>query len=213
MKRLAILGASGHGKVVADIAKANGISDIVCFDDRWQEIKTLGEYPVVGDVAGAITGKSAFDFDAAIVTIGNPSIRAKIQNQLACIAPPLVHPSAVVSSTATLGRGTVVMANAVINADSKIGDGVIINTGAVVEHDCVIGDFSHVCPNAAIAGGVIIGRGSWVGIGSSIIQLIQIGENVTIGAGSVVIRNISDDQRVAGNPAKPLTNGKPGKDS
>ncbi|MFC0444259.1 acetyltransferase [Pseudidiomarina halophila] len=200
IKRLALIGASGHGKVIADIARANGVKSIVFYDDRWQKIEELAGYRVVGDVAKAMED-AATKYDAAVVSIGNSSIREAIQQQLPCVASALVHPSASVSPSVKLGLGSVVMPNAVINADSVIGDGVIINSGAVIEHDCIIGDFSHICPNAALGGGVFVGQKSWIGIGSAIIQLTKVGSNVTVGAGSVVIRDVHDNQTVVGNPA------------
>lgn len=201
-KRLALIGASGHGKAIADIAKANGYEAIVFYDDRWQEIRELYGYPVVGDVAQALVDKDCFD--AVYIAIGNSKTRGWIQQHQPKIGPALIHPSAVVSQSATLDSGTVVMPNAVINADTQIGRGVIINSGAIVEHDCIIGDFSHICPNVSIAGGVSVGEKSWVGIGSTIIQLCKIGSNVVVGAGAVVIEDIEDNQTVVGNPAKSL---------
>lgn len=203
IERLAIIGASGHGKVITDIAIACGVSNIIFYDDRWQELGQHYGCSVIGSVADAFS-HAATRYDAAIVAIGNAKIRSKIQKQLQKVAPALIHPSAVVSPSAQLGQGTVVMPNAVVNADTVIGDGVIINTGAVVEHDSKIGDYSHICPNAALAGGVTVGAQSWIGIGSSVIQLITIGNDVTVGAGSVIIRDIPNGHTVVGNPAKLL---------
>jgi len=199
---LALFGASGHGKVIADIARAKGYTSIVFYDDRWQEINSLYGIPVIGDVLAGIN--AANTYDAAYVSIGNSETRARIQNQLQKVGPSLIHPTAVVSPSVSIGDGTVVMPNAVINADTKIGVGVIVNSCAVIEHDCTIGDYSHVCPNAALAGGVSVGQHSWIGIGSSVIQLCSIGSNSTVGAGAIVINNIADNETVVGNPAKPL---------
>ncbi|MAC34670.1 MULTISPECIES: acetyltransferase [Idiomarina] len=201
--RLGVIGASGHGKVVADIARTCGVSEIVFYDDRWQEFAQHYGCPVVGTVDDAFA-QAAVQYDEAIVAIGNAKVRSTIQNQLQRVASALIHPSAVVSPSAQLGQGTVVMPNAVVNSDTVIGDGVIINTGAVVEHDCKIGDYSHICPNTALAGGVTVGAQSWIGIGSSVIQLITIGSDVTVGAGSVIIRDIPNGHTVVGNPAKLL---------
>jgi len=203
IKRLAIIGASGHGKVVADIARACGISKIVFYDDRWQELDEHYGCPVVGSVNDAIAHR-ATKYDAAVVAIGNANTRSTIQSQLQKVAPALIHPSAVFSTTATIGQGSLVMPNAVVNADTVIGHGVIINSGSVVEHDCIVGHYSHICPNAALAGGVTVGSHSWIGIGSSVIQLVSIGADVTVGAGSVVTRDIPDGHTVVGNPAKLL---------
>lgn len=203
IKRLAIIGASGHGKVIADIARACGVTDIMFYDDRWQELGEHYGYAVVGSVKDAFSDADT-KYDAAVVAIGNSKIRSSIQEQLSAIAPALIHPAAVVSPTARLGKGTVVMPHAVVNSDTLVGEGVIINSGAVVEHDCTIDNFAHICPNSALAGGVTVGANSWIGIGSSVIQLVTIGSDVTVGAGSVVIRDVPDGQTVAGTPAKLL---------
>lgn len=201
IKRLAIVGASGHGQVIADIAIACGVKEIVFYDDRWQELREHYGYSVLGNVNDAIADATT-KYDSAVVAIGNAKIRAAIQSQLPSVAPALVHPTSVISASARVGSGTVVMPNTVVNAHTVIGDGVIINSGAVVEHDCKVGDYSHICPNTSVAGSVTIGTHSWIGIGSAIIQLLTIGNNVTVGAGSVVIRNVPDGQTVVGNPAK-----------
>ena len=202
IKQLAIIGASGHGKVVADIARANGIEDIVFYDDRWREIKAHYGFAVIGSVQEAF---NAYLIDkVTVVALGNNQTRAKLQQQLKLISPPLIHPSAIISPSAKIGAGTVIMPHAVINADAVIGDGCIVNTGAIVEHDCEVGDFVHISPNAALAGGVKVGSHSWLGIGSSVIQLVRVGQYVNVGAGAIVIRNIADQETVVGNPAKSL---------
>jgi len=203
IERLALIGASGHGKVIADIAKAMGVASIVFFDDRWNEMNRLYGYDVIGSVDDAIKNKEKV-YDAAIVSIGNAVVRQKIQERLSLVSPALIHPSASISNSVSLGEGSVVMPNAVINADTRVGKGVIVNSGAIVEHDCVIDDFAHICPNTALGGGVHVGRRSWIGIGSSIIQLKRIGDDVTVGAGSIIIRDVPNGQTVVGNPAKLL---------
>lgn len=203
IKRLAIIGASGHGKVIVDIAASMGIADISFYDDRWMEIGELCGIPVVGSVSDA-KSDCGIKYDVAIVAIGNAETRALIQKEIKFIAPALIHLSAVVSPSAQIGNGTVIMPNTTINAGSVIGEGAIINSGAVIEHDCKIGNYSHISPNTALAGGVSVGSHSWLGIGSSIIQLVNVGDNVIVGAGSVVIRDVADNQTVVGIPANPL---------
>ncbi|HFI0187299.1 TPA: acetyltransferase [Streptococcus suis] len=197
MKKLAIIGASGHGKVVADIAEKNGYNEIVFLDDY-----STGEcagYPIVG-TSQIIEELSDFEF---IVAIGDNKIRASKQ----CMLPQdriatLIHPSAVISRRVDVHAGTVIMAGAIINSDVTIGRGCIINTASSVDHDCKLGDFVHLSPGCHIAGNVSIGHGSWLGIGSTIIQSISICKEVIVGAGGVVIYSIDRSGTYVGNPCR-----------
>jgi UDP-N-acetylbacillosamine N-acetyltransferase len=190
MKKIYIYGASGHGRVVADIALACGFESIVFVDDG------TNLYPNFD----AITN------DAPIaLAIGENKTRKKVYEKLlACgfeIAT-LIHPKALISRSATLDVGTVVMANAVVNPHAKIGCGVILNTACVIEHDCVIEDFTHISPSVCLAGDVHVKELSHVGIGSCAIQGVVIGRESLIGAGSVVLKDIEDEKVAYGNPCR-----------
>ncbi|MDP3816910.1 acetyltransferase [Pseudomonas sp.] len=203
MKRLAILGASGHGKVVADTAECCGWQSVEFFDDAWPGLQINGAWSVVGDTA-ALMGRLA-DFDGVVVAIGNNRIRhAKLLELLAAGARlvTLAHPAATVSRYAAIGEGTVIFAGAVVNAEARIGLGAILNTGCSIDHDCVLGDAVHISPGARLAGGVQVGDLSWIGIGANVRQLIRIGPRVMVGAGSAVVSDIPNDVTVAGVPAK-----------
>ena len=202
MKSIAILGASGHGKVVAEIAELCGFKSIIFFDDN-HGIKRLESWKVIGDTEDLLRRVS--DYDACFVAIGDNKIRVKktelLKNKNANIVS-LIHPNAYVSEYSLLKKGTVVMANASINPYASIGESCIINTSSTIEHDCLIGSGVHICPNSALAGGVRVGNKTLVGIGSSIRQNIEIGHNVIIGTGSVVINNIPNSVLAFGVPAK-----------
>lgn len=203
--KLAILGASGHGKVVADTALQAGWQEIAFFDDAWPELTENGAWPVVGG-SRLLLGRLA-EFDGVAVGIGNNRIRlAKVRELMAAGAamPSIVHPCAVVSPMATLGGGCVIFAGAAIQVGSQLGHACIVNTNASVDHDCQLADGVHICPGTAVAGLVTIGEGSWIGIGASIKQLVQVGSDVTVGAGAAVVTDIADGQTVVGVPAKPL---------
>ncbi len=199
MQEIAIYGASGHGKVVADIAEALGYKIAYFIDDD------MGKT----DFMGCAVERMNINKLPVALGIGNNKTR---QNIFSCLCEEnveiltLIHPSCVVSKRATFGIGSVVMPNAVINSCAKIGKGVIVNTASVIEHDNVIGDFVHISPNVALAGNVKIGELSHIGIGSTVIQNITIGKEVVIGAGSVVIDDIADFSKVVGNPAKKYLN-------
>lgn len=203
MKRLAIYGASGHGKVVAEIAELNGWQEIVFFDQEAEKIQKNGDWPVEGRFEDLLIHKSGFD--AAIVAIGNNQIRTDKSELLRASGvelATLIHPSAMVSRHSTVGKGSVIMANAVVNPFAVIGDHVIVNTGAIVEHDCGIENGVHICPGVSLAGEVIVAQGTWVGIGATVIQQCRIGEQSIIGAGSVVIEDIPSHATACGVPTK-----------
>ena len=201
MKKIVILGASGHGKVVAEIAKLNGYDHIVFLDDN-TSLTQCGVYSVVGTINDL--DKYIFDGFDVIVAIGNASIRKVIQERISRqdALMSLIHPKACVSSDVTMGAGTVVMAGAVINTGTVIGKGCIINTGATVDHDNSLGDFVHISVGAHLAGGVTVGSGTWVGIGSAVSNNIEIGAGCMIGAGAVVIKDICEPGTYVGVPAK-----------
>lgn len=201
--RLAILGASGHGKVIADAAEQSGWQRITFFDDAWPQLQRNGPWVVQGDTEALCL--RLIEFDGVVVAIGNNRIRAEKHLELETKGAKLVaivHPSACVSSHATVGSGVAIFANAVVNACARVGAGVIVNTGAVVEHDCVIGEFAHISPNAALAGGVKLGQEAWVGACASVRQLVSIGERSIVGMGAVVLNDVQPGTTVVGNPAQ-----------
>ncbi len=200
--RIVIIGANGHGKVIADIAKKNGYTNIIFLDDNTSVAKCNG-YSVNGTIKD-VNDYCDRDF---IVAIGNSQIRQKIQNQLVEMGmnlATLVHPHAVIGENATLGEGTVVMAGAIVNPCAKIGKGSIINTCASIDHDCLVGDFTHISVGAHIAGTVTIGDRTWIGAGATVINNIVITNDCMIGAGAVVINNINECGTYIGVPAKKM---------
>lgn len=202
MNRLIVIGASGHGKVVADIAELNGYSDLAFLDDAQGLVEVAG-HPVAGPVS-AFSDFIGCDF---VVAIGNAEVRCRIQTRLECAGArvvSLVHPSAVVAKDVVVGVGSVVMAGAVINVSSILGKGCIVNTGASVDHDCVVGDYSHISVGAHLAGAVSIGKKTWVGIGAVVSNNVSICADCMIGAGAVVVKDILTAGSYVGVPAHML---------
>jgi sugar O-acyltransferase (sialic acid O-acetyltransferase NeuD family) len=212
-ERFLIWGCGGHAKVVADVILASGQTIVGYVDadrDRLAELATPAQEIALlteNELTGAlqVQGELPGDATAAVIAIGNNGVRLDLLRRFSTIhCPPLVHPTAVVSRSARVGRGSVVFAQAVVNAGSRIGDGVIINTAAVVEHDCVIDDGCHLSPGAVVNGGVVVGSGSWIGAAATVIHGIRVGSGAVVGAGAVVIHDVDEGVTVVGNPARVL---------
>lgn len=193
-RKLFLYGASGHGKVVAEIAESQDFT-IGGFVDANPRIHELLNYPVSTELP---RGEHLF-----FISIGNNPIRKRLAGELVNQQfITLKHSKSIVSPRTTIKSGTVIMAGATINSDVAIGCHCIINTNASVDHDCQIEDFVHISPNAALAGDVSIGEGTHIGIGACVIQGIHIGKWCTIGAGAVIISDVPDGATVVGNPGR-----------
>lgn len=204
-QRLVILGASGHGKVVADIAFLIGRYQEVFFLDDCDEQQQCMGIPIIGRCNIVDDFLDSADF---FVAIGNANIRRRLMAELitkgACMAT-LIHPDAVIGSNVQIGIGTVVMAGTVLNAECRIGCGCIVNTGATVDHDCVIGDYVHVSVGAHLAGTVTVGDNTWIGAGAIVNNNVRIIDSCMIGSGAVVVNNLDVSGIYVGIPAKELT--------
>lgn len=198
MKQVVIIGASGHGKVVADIIEKSG-NIVRGFLDDSASGEVFG-YPILGQVCDYNNYASECEF---VIAIGNNQIRENVANKLnkvkLCTA---IHPTACLAKDVIIGQGTVVMANAAINSSSKIGCNCIINTGAIVEHDDYIEDYVHLSPKVALGGNVNVGKSTHIGIGSTVKNNIKIGDHCIVGAGAVVVNDILDSGTYIGVPAK-----------
>ncbi len=204
MTGLLVVGAGGHGNVVADTASEQGDWQQIAFlDDRYPELTQQDRWPVLGRLQDAENWKE--QFSELVVAIGDNALRAKLiglYHRLGFKLPVVIHPSASVSRYAKVGAGSVVFAQTAVNFGTCLGDGSIINTGATVDHDCILGKCVHVSTGAHIAGGVQIGELSWIGIGASVRELMIIGSRVIVGAGSVVVKNVENGVTVFGVPAR-----------
>lgn len=206
MSRLILIGAGGHGKVVADIAcSMQKWRKIEFLDDRFPELSSVASWQIIGKVEEFIN--LVDDRPDIGVSIGQNDMRIDLISRLKELGfnlPAIVHPTAFISESVELGGGTVVMAQAAINIDSSIGFGCIINTGSIVDHDCKLANGVHISPGGHLAGGVSIGERSWIGIGATVNPGITIENDVVVGAGAVVVNDIGQGSTVVGNPANPM---------
>lgn len=204
-RRLLVIGAGGHAKVVIDVARAEGWNPVAALDPVGAG-HHCSEVPVVGndDLAQTLYGEG---LRFAVIALGSNRLRARIGERLQAIGfhcPRIIHPSAIMSPYASVGDGTVMMPGAIINSHAQIGSFAIINTGAIVEHDCRIGNGAHIAPRSVMGGNVEIGDLVLFGIGAVARPGVVIGRNATVAAGAVIVSQIADGQVVAGVPARQL---------
>lgn len=209
MKRVVLVGAGGHAKVVWDTLRlmrirGQTVEVVGIVDDdpqRWGE-RFLG-LPILGPVSAI----AHMDTDAALIAVGNNRARQRLYETIQALGMPLanaIHPTAVIAADVQIGHGVVAFASVVINIGTLIADNVILNTACSVDHDCVIGAHAHLAPSVHLAGGVKVGEGTLMGIASSAIPNVTVGRWVTVGAGSVIIDSIPDEVTAAGVPARIL---------
>ena len=201
--RLVMIGASGHGKVCAEIAWLSRKYIEILFLDDDINVKKCGEYDVVG-VSGDVY-KYINDSTEFFVSIGNHEHRRRIQEKIeeaGGVVTTLFHPNAIISDYASFGTGSVVMPGAVINAGTDIGKGVIVNTSSSIDHDCTVEDWTHVAVGTHLCGTVSVGKECWIGAGAIVSNNIDICDSCMIGAGAVVIKDIEKPGTYVGVPAR-----------
>jgi sugar O-acyltransferase (sialic acid O-acetyltransferase NeuD family) len=195
INKIIIHGGGGHAKVVADCLLAQE-KKIIAFIDPKCADAVLG-IPCFPDY------DPTFETDAqTIIAIGNNAARKKLHERIVHSFDNAIHPSAVISTLASMGVGNMILHHAVIQAGAVLGNHVIINTGAQVDHDCHIDDFVHIAPRAVLCGNVTVGQGALVGAGAVITPGRKIGHWATVGAGAVVIQDVPERAVVVGNPAR-----------
>jgi sugar O-acyltransferase (sialic acid O-acetyltransferase NeuD family) len=208
--RVLVIGAGGHGQVVADVLMAafrNGSADYP-FGYADHDETLWGHMLLNVPVMGSIDDCASFLHDAIIVGVGDNRTRRRLFEAFSRSQERFVtacHPSAVVSANAVIRHGTVVCAGAIVNAGTCVGSNVILNTACSVDHHNVIGDHAHIAPGVRLGGNVTIGQGALIGIGAIVLPGRRVGAWTTVGAGAVVTQDLPDGVMAVGSPARAVT--------
>jgi sugar O-acyltransferase (sialic acid O-acetyltransferase NeuD family) len=195
-KSILIYGGGGHAKSVMDMVKSIGVYDIVGIIDDNIPAKTsimgisvLGTRKILAELV-KYGVQMAANGVGGILDIG---IRIKLFELLeneGFSLPKLIHPRAMVETSAIINDGVQVFANAYVGTETILHPRCMVNTNAVVSHDCSIGAYSHIAPGALLAGHVQVGEGSLVGMGVTTAIGIRIGNNVRIGNGAIIYADV-----------------------
>lgn len=194
-KKIILIGAGGHSKVIQDILLDSGKEIFGILDDN------VSDKNILGKLSDVEKYKEDYQF---IIAIGNNEVRKKIAIKYKLDYAIIIHPRAIISKDVIIEEGTVIMAGAIINTGTKIGKHCIINTGAIVEHNNLLENYVHISPGGILAGTVFVGELSWIGAGATVINNIKILKKAIVGAGSVVIQDIPSNSIAVGVPTKIL---------
>ena len=198
-KQVIIIGASGHGKVILDIVQACG-DQVLGFLDDFSKAEWCCGAPILGKTADVVRYPDAW----FVIGIGANPVRRRLGEELELNWYTAIHPTAVISPTARIGEGSVVMPRAVVQAEAVVGRHCIVNTAAVVEHENHIADYVHISPGAALGGNVRVGVECHIGIGACVRNNVSICGGCTVGAGAAVVCDLNEPGVYAGVPARRL---------
>ena len=182
--------------MLADAARAAGVPRIVLWADYAPKLERFPR-GTEGRLLSDLTPDTP-----VMLAVGDLPRRRELRARFPLMSPPLIHPAATVSSSATIGDGVAVMAGAIVNPNARVEADAILNTGCIVEHDCVVGRNTHVAPGAVLAGEAIIGADAHIGAGAVVLEDRHVGDGAMVGAGAVVVKHVEPGATVVGVPAK-----------
>jgi sugar O-acyltransferase (sialic acid O-acetyltransferase NeuD family) len=207
--KILIVGAGGHGQVVADILEAQRVAgddvEVIGFVDDDPEL--AGQHRLGRPVLGSLVRIAQLGHDALVLAVGDNPRRACLDQELRRAGEQFAvarHPSALIAADSSIDDGSMICARVFVGCCSRVGRGVILNTACTIDHHARIDDFVHVAPGVHLGGDVSIGSRSMIGIGAIVLPGVSIGCGAVVGAGAVVTRNVAAGTTVVGVPAVPI---------
>ncbi len=195
-----IYGTGGIAVVAAEVLDDNHIDISRFYDDDPDKTRYLDRDVLAGIALNP--DLTLPDDENGLICIGNNKRRSELILRLSPTLGTAIHPSALISPSASIGAGTLIFHGSKVQAQTRIGRAVIVNTGGSIDHDCVIGDYAHIAPNVTLCGYVNVGEGANIGAASTVIPGVKIGKWATLGAGTVVVNDIPDYSVAVGCPAR-----------
>lgn len=198
-KSIVLLGGGRHAKMCIDLLRQTQTHEIYgILDSHTETGQLVMGVPIVGpDRSLEDWRRKGLRYAVnAVGGIHNHPVREEVFKRIKKAGfelPNLIHPSAVLEPSVSLGDGNQLMAHALIGSASRIGNNCIINSGAIVSHDCVLHDNVHLAPGSTLAGGVQIGKNTLIGMGVTLYMDVKVGANVTIHNGCHITQHIPDN--------------------
>ena len=208
MDEIVILGGGGLASEVADAVHAvDSDGGLVCRalydDDRRLRGRTLQGLEYAGTIQDYLDGDRP---DAAcVIGIGDNSVRERLAAELAIAgraARTVVHPTAVVSRTATVGAGCYIAAWTFVGPRVRLGCHVVVNVGSSIGHDAVVEDLAQLCPGVRVSGFCHIVRTAFLGSNAVVAPGKRVGAGARLSACSFAGRDIPAATLASGVPAR-----------
>jgi len=202
MTQVVIVGAGGHGRVVADVLVSQGAVIRGFIDPNVETGCNVGGHTVLGDDTWLNANPNSF-VSVGIGATKDVTLRESVYRSLAdhrvvgCI-----HSTAVIGTAARIHSTAQILAGSVVNHSAFIGENVVVYTGSIVEHDCVISAHTYLSPRVTLCGGARIGSRVFIGAGALVLPNVEIGDGAIIAAGAVVTEDVDANRTVMGVPAK-----------
>ena len=210
---LYLLGAGGLGEETAEAVRAcndaRPIWDLRGFldDDADRHGSTLVGLPIAGPIE-LLRDEPEACAVACVARPRDPTSRRRLVERAGLAEErwaTIVHPRASVPASASIGRGTVLLADVVLTASVSVGRHCMVMPQVVLTHGDVVEDFCTIASGVRVGGRATLREACYLGAGSLVREDRTVGRGALVGMGSVVLRDVPEGQSWVGNPARRLS--------